>query len=348
MTSLTISLPDNKTSTGPISTMDSYVLQNIQKQDAALHGSTDDFDYIIVSDSHGRGFQKHRIRDLINTIDWGFILKNENWYKNDTDAEGNYISPLFAAFHNINSDGREAFIQGCTLSVVLIYPCKFECFSIGDSTIKIWGINPEETDIHLVFESEDHDINYTEDVTLLESRTFEEASFCRNNWPRDRCISGVLKTDEEMRIKVFEEDISNKSITMEQSAYFYFDDGSKIDMTRAMGHYPSSGTVECASLWHHKLSLCEHSLTKKIIERTETTNYMVIVGTDGIWDVVNKETEKEFAHWIKNSVGVAKRIAIYVKMLWSQEWKYIQNDSEEMTTMPKYSHDDIAVAVAHC
>ena len=48
MTSLTISLPDNKTSTGPISIMDSYVLQNIQKQDAALHGSTDDFDYIIV------------------------------------------------------------------------------------------------------------------------------------------------------------------------------------------------------------------------------------------------------------------------------------------------------------
>jgi serine/threonine protein phosphatase PrpC len=330
--------------------MESYVLQNVQKQDAALHGSTDDFDYLIVSDSHGRGFQKHRIRDLINTIDWFSILQNENWYKNDTDAEGNYISPLFAALHNINSDDRVAFLQGCTLSVVLIYPDKFECFSIGDSTIKIWGINPEEKDIHRVFESEDHDINYTEDVTLLESRTFKDALFCRNHWPRDRgCIAGVSKTDKELRIKVYEEDISNKSITMEQSAYFYFDDGSKIDMTRALGHYPSSGTVECASLWRHKLSLCEYSLTKKIIERVETTNYMVIVGTDGIWDVVNKEMENDFAYWVKNSsVGAAERIACNAEMLWLQEWKFIYNGREEMTTMPESGRDDIAVAVAYC
>ena len=43
-----------------IAKMSSFVLQNTSKQDVALHGSTDEFDYIITSDGHGQGARIER------------------------------------------------------------------------------------------------------------------------------------------------------------------------------------------------------------------------------------------------------------------------------------------------
>ena len=78
----------------------SFVLQNTSKQDVALNGSTDEFDFLIVSDGHGQGQKKHTLRKLFNVLNWSSILQNENWYKNDVDEDGEYISPLFAILHN--------------------------------------------------------------------------------------------------------------------------------------------------------------------------------------------------------------------------------------------------------
>ena len=172
MASLTISIPTNatKVTVRPVAKMSSFVLQNESKQDVALHGSTDKFDYIIASDGHGQGARKHALRDLFNSLDWSSILQNEDWYKNDVDENGAYISPLFAVLHSDTTAFSEfiATCQGCTLSVVLIYTDRFECFTIGDSTIKIW--EKSEDAWQRTFVSVDHDINFAEDVAQLEDR----------------------------------------------------------------------------------------------------------------------------------------------------------------------------------
>ena len=121
--------------------MSSFVLQNESKQDVALHGSTNEFDYIITSDGHGQGARKHVLKDLFKSLDWSSILQNKDWYKNDV---GRRRCLYFTTICNMLHSNTAAFSkitathQGCTLSVVLIYPDRFECFTIGDSTIKIW------------------------------------------------------------------------------------------------------------------------------------------------------------------------------------------------------------------
>ena len=216
--------------------MSSFVLQNESKQDVALHGSTDKFDYIITSDGHGQGNRKHALRDLFNSLDWSSILQNEDWYKNDVDKNGAYISPLFAVLHS-DTDAFSEFIatrQGCTLSVVLIYMNRFECFTIGDSTIKIW--EKSEDAWQRTFVSVDHDINFAEDVVKLEGRKRGDALFCRRNWEKDSIIKNGVRTSKKvLNLKR----LDTSKITMEQSAYFYFDDSTILNMTRALGHYPT-------------------------------------------------------------------------------------------------------------
>ena len=176
MTSLTISIPtDVPVTVRTVAKMSSFVLQNQSKQDVALHGSTDKFDYIIASDGHGQGDRKHVLRDLFKSLDWSSILQNENWYKNDVDEEGVYISPLFATLHSDTTAFSEfiATHQGCTLSVVLIYPDCFECFTIGDSTIKIWEKSVDSW--QRTFVSVDHDTNFEEDNTQLKARERDDA-----------------------------------------------------------------------------------------------------------------------------------------------------------------------------
>ena len=211
----------------------SYVLQNKSKQDVALNGSTDEFDYLIASDGHGGDSEKHMLRDLFNSLDWSSILQNENWYKNDMNENGDYISPLFTILHN--SDAFSSLFSthvGCTLSVSLIYPDRFECFTIGDSSIKIWEKNEEWS---RVFVSVDHDINFT-DVSKLEVR--DDALFCRRTW----LIKNGINLSNIRRLKV----INTNTMSMEPSAYFNFDDGSKLNMTRALGHYPSTSVTKKA------------------------------------------------------------------------------------------------------
>ena len=69
MAALTVNIPSNaekEVKFRKMSKMDSFVLQNTSAQDVALHGSTPDFDYLVVSDGHGGGPRKHVLREFIN------------------------------------------------------------------------------------------------------------------------------------------------------------------------------------------------------------------------------------------------------------------------------------------
>ena len=348
MAALTISIPTTNSAAvvRPLTKMSSFVLQNDSKQDVALHGSTDKFDYIITSDGHGQGVRKYALRDLFNSLDWSSILQNEDWYKNDVDENGAYISPLFAVLHNDTTAFSEfiATRQGCTLSVVLIYTNRFECFTIGDSTIKIW--EKSEDTWQRTFVSVDHDINFAEDIVQLKARERANALFCRRNWENASVIiKNGVRTSEVYKLQALNYD----SITMDQSAYIYFDDGTVLNMTRSLGHYPTTSIIQNAKDAGHTLSCCEHSLTKVIIDRKSNVKYAIIAATDGVWDVTAEEIEKTFIDWIIADDDAAEKCVRKVKQLWRQPWRYLYNGKDNgMTTLPDWNHDDIGCSVAYC
>jgi len=347
MASLTISVPTNVPATvRAVARMSSFVLQNQSKQDVALHGSTDEFDYIITSDGHGQGARKHVLRDLFNSLDWSSILQNKDWYKNDVDENGAYISPLFTVLHNDTKafSKMTATCQGCTLSVVLIYPDRFECFTIGDSTIKIWEKSVDSW--QRTFVSVDHDINFEKDNTCLKARERNDALFCRRHWEhKSIVVKNGIRTKDINRLKA----LDATKMTMEQSAYFYFDDGSLLNMTRSLGHYPTDSVVEKAKEAGHALSCTEHSLTKIVVDRKIDVKYAIINATDGVWDVTAEEIEKTFLGWIAEADNAAEKCVRRVKQLWSQEWEYWWDGTNNgNTTLPDWNHDDIGCSVAYC
>ena len=346
MSALAITIPTNdkeKEYIRKITKMSHFVLQAQSKQDAALHGTTKFFDYLIVSDSHGTGIKRHVLRDLITNLDWNTILQSKNWYKNDVDANGIYTSELFKALHNSLNAFSNIYStkQGCTLSIILIYKNRFECYTIGDSTIKIWEHN--EKSWNLKAKTVDHDIHFKQDVTCLEERKVENASFVRNNWRKHgvKIPGGVLRKNI-WRLKPLNEN----TITMEPSAYFYFDDTSCLNMTRSLGHHPTESIIKLAKQYNHKLSLSEHSLTKLVIPREKNKKYIVIVATDGVWDVTAESKELEYVNMISNGANT-ETIVHEVKKCWNQEWNYIfKGELSRKTTIPVSNHDDIACAIA--
>jgi serine/threonine protein phosphatase PrpC len=341
MASLSTNIP---TSARSVAKMSSFVLQNTSRQDVALHGSTDEFDYIITSDGHGQGSRKHALRDLFKFLDWSSILQNENWYKNNVDENGSYISPLFTELHSNTTAFSEdtATCQGCTLSVVLIYPNRFECFTIGDSTIKIW----EKSDTwQRTFVSVDHDINFEEDNAQLEARERNDALFCRRHWEHQSIVvKNGIRTKDINRLKA----LDATKMTMEESAYVYFDDGSLLNMTRALGHYPTASVIENAKEAGHVLSCTEHSLTKVVVERKTDVKYAIINATDGVWDVTAGDVEKTFLDSIAED-DAAEKCVRKVKQLWSQQWEYWYSGvNTGNTRLPDWNHDDIGCSVAYC
>lgn len=348
MAALTVNIPSNAEQQADfrkMSKMDSHVLQNGQSsQDVAGWGSTPDFDYLVVSDGHGGGPRKHVLREFIKTLDWDNIFQESDWYKNDIDSGGTYISPLFRSLHS----GLDAFSdqyntkQGCTLSVVLIYKDRFECFTIGDSTIKIWEEDPS-SGWKRIAETVDHDLHFLEDVEKLEQRRREDAMFTRISWEKNSCLipHGILKKNI-WRMKP----LDATTITMEPSAYFYFDDTSSLNMTRSLGHYPTRFLKKSADEQNHKLSLAEKSLTKLVIPKEEGKKYIALVCTDGVWDVTALDKEATYIDMIANG-ATAETIVTEVKKSWCQSWDYMFNgESKGQTRIPEDNHDDIGCAIA--
>ena len=347
MAALTINIPnktvEQKEDVRKCANMSSAVLQNTSEQDVALCGTTKDFDFLIVSDGHGSGQKKHVLREFIKNLDWDVIFQFEGWYKNDIDASGGYVSPLFRSLHS----GIDAFSdqynthQGCTLSVVLIYKDRFECFTIGDSTIKIWE-NAGESWTKTA-ETVDHDIHFLEDVEKLKQRRIDEAMFIRISWKKNgkKIPNGIL-SNNIWRMKP----LDSTTMTMESSAYFYFDDTSSLNMTRSLGHYPTRFLRNNAEEKNHQMSLAEQSLTKIVIPKEKGKKYIVFAGTDGVWDVTALDKEAIYIDMISKG-ATAETIVADVKKSWSQEWNYkFQDNPHTKTKIPDYNHDDIGCSIA--
>lgn len=129
------------------------VIQASTQQDFCTAGE----DYIVVSDCHGSRGNKNVLLDY---------MKNYNWaHKLDTD----WVPEVLAQ----TSQGTAH--AGATLTVFKIYPDRFECFWIGDSSGKIYCGD------RVVFETKDHDYNHEDaahlphvtrkDIKILDART---------------------------------------------------------------------------------------------------------------------------------------------------------------------------------
>jgi serine/threonine protein phosphatase PrpC len=317
-----------------------FVIQNpFHKQDVAMSGSTPDFDWILVADGHGHGSNKHMLKRLFLGLDWDVVLSDENFYKDAIGEDGEYTSALYQSIKNTSLDNyynSKLAGVGSTFSVVKIFPERFECYHIGDSTIKIYENGTR------IMKSENHDFSHPYTEILKTRKCGLEHPFRQTKiWME---TEGGVQTKEIWCPKV----LDAQNVTMQPSFYVSFDDGSKINMSRALGHIPGSDIIE--KFEGLKLSLSQQSLTKKIVPRNPDKKYAVLAATDGLWDMVCDEDDKILADFICDSENAAENIARFAKARWLQEWNYIFPGSQmsQKIVQEERDTDDIGIACAYC
>ena len=327
--------------------LSSHVIQNpFTKQDVAMSGSTADFDWILVSDGHGRGLYRHVLRELFINMDWNSILNDENFYKDIIDENGEYISTLYRNIKNATLDSHynsKLMGVGCTLSVIKIFPERFECYYIGDSSIKIYECSSEN--INMIMKSKDHDFNHSDSEVLKTRKCGLKHPFRQTDIWRD--TEGGVLTKNTWCPQV----LDAKNVTMQPSFYVSFDDGSKINMSRALGHIPSCDIIEKFKNAGLELSLSQQSLTKNVVPRNPDKKYAVLAATDGLWDMVCDKDDEVLGSFIRDEMeNAAKNIAQFAKSRWFQEWNYIFPSSQmsQKIVQKERDTDDVGIACAYC
>jgi serine/threonine protein phosphatase PrpC len=191
----------NITTTSNMNTQSSYFIQNDSKQDWGDFGINDEFDYQVISDSHGSTENKMMLIDLFKEIDWSKFLSTDTWCE-----------------EIIKKTTINSFRVGATLTVLKIYPDTIECYWIGDSTAKIYEFD-EENKVSLLWRTKDHDYNNKNDyMSMLDDKKLFP-KFVMNDTYDVQAITGNV-------------------ILSVNSKYFKIGDES-INMTRALGHQGS-------------------------------------------------------------------------------------------------------------
>ena len=262
------------------------IKQNTSKQDFIKNGRALDengieYDYIVLADGHGSRINKDIVIDFIRNYDWDTKLRFKNWYSKFT-IEFKEIVP--------KSSG-----SGSTLSVVRIYPYLFECWWIGDSSIRLYK-NSEE-----IWKSLDHDACNTQE--------------------RERLIEKGYHIKSEHKPFV----LTPTSITMVPSYRIIMASLDKIAMTRCLGHKNMTGNeIEFA-----------------VIPRNIDSSYKLVVGSDGLWDLVcNTDTP-----FLASKDVDAENLMGWIYDRWVQEWMYVNVLGNQKIKFPDWNRDDICIGV---
>ena len=176
--------------------------QNKSAQDFVTNGRSIDeegnqFLYIVVSDGHGNGFNKNKVINFISCdYDWESHLKNKNWYE---------------GFNMALTELGDTEGTGATLSVVRIYEDHFDCWWIGDSSIRIYDECGE------FWRTKDHNSTNQEELERLQKM-------------------GYKILDDHAPLVV-----TNTTITMVSANRVLLGPNDRIAMTRALGHNKKSG-----------------------------------------------------------------------------------------------------------
>ena len=295
------------------------LVQNTSRQDACGFVKGDEYSFIWCSDSHGgRDGKKFVIRDFLNSLtpdNWFKYLSQENFYIGERDEDGYFKSQLFK-----DIDETKFEDTGATLTIVKIYPDRFECFRVGDSPIYIWR------DGEIILHS-DHDDEIKEDVEKLKQRKqFDKIVGCIN----ENGIEGAHDISA----------LSHKIITVKPSPYIWWDVNTKLNMTRCIGHNdPNRFEIRKTHNEDVTLSLPSWTMTKHIIPRISGTKEKVVITTDGITNVTGNFDFPTFY-----SSEKASEIMCLAYSRWKQPWVYKYKDNpEQIQTLPDWNRDDMAV-----
>ena len=174
---------------GEIKTPSHYIIQNDSNQDFATSGSHNPeentpFDYIVVADSHGRGYSSNFYTKMFGNINWGEFIGNI-W----TDSDIGWREILM---DKCNGKENTSHI-GTTFTSVKITPEHFEVTWIGDSSAKIYK------DGELVWETKDHDYNNSEDI---EKYKFTDNFQMKDAWDIQAVSSTVMKSVKSKIIRL--------------------------------------------------------------------------------------------------------------------------------------------------
>lgn len=180
------------------SNLSNYVIQHLTKQDFATTGSTENFEYMIVADSHGgfkkRGLHKHWFVSTFKSIDWSSLLSKINW-----------IDILMKLCNT-----RLTKDIGSTFTCIKITATNFEISWIGDSTAKIYNKENGE----LVWQTNDHNYDNKNDIDTIKKYR--------------KC---VIKDDWDIQATS-----SDKMTSKRAKTFNYTKELEIMNMTRSLGH----------------------------------------------------------------------------------------------------------------
>ena len=187
---------ENKLAADKKETIFDYAIEQARSsQDFITIGTTDTFQWIVCADGHGLGKNKNTVINILRSIKWGDMLKNKNFYE---------------SINMMMVDAGDTFGTGSTLSIVKIHETYFECFWIGDSTIKIYDNDK------CIWSMENHNITNPKEEERIKK------------------LGVVLESDYAPYI------LSPLKIEMNR-AYYYRWGLEKINMTHALGHNQITG-----------------------------------------------------------------------------------------------------------
>lgn len=184
------------------------ILQNIGKQDYIVTGEANDdtntensmFQFIVVIDGHGNsGFgteTQNKTLNILKNIEWNMLLGIKDWQ-----------AGIFAMIGE-----RDTKYSGATLSIIKIYNTHFDCWWVGDSSIKIYSEGEE------YWAMRDH---------------------CSCNWEKiDEQKNKGFNVIREMKPEI----LTPNTITMVESYRVQLNFHEKIAMSHSMGHNSATGT----------------------------------------------------------------------------------------------------------
>ena len=303
------------------------IFQNTSKQDACGFIVGDEFSILWCSDSHGGSIDKKKfvIRDFFNNLSdeqWIIYLSQENFYLDTRDEHGEYISQLFK-----DIDQTKFIDTGATLSIVKIFPDRFECYRVGDSPIYIWR------DAENILYS-DHDNEKKEDIKQLKKRKYFKQNLSKNNKEK-----GIIDNQDIYPL-------SSDKITSISSYYIMWDSPCYLNMSRSIGHNSLQGFSERQDKAKKnnetiELSLPKWEMTKHVIQRVPESKERVIIATDGISTVTGT-----FDFSLMYNISAAHKIIYFAYKRWNQIWTYSfpgTEDSKER--IPIWNRDDMAVVL---
>jgi len=210
-----------------------------------------------------------------------FRLRQLNWAS--ILSFDNFADLIFAEITALGNTSTD----GATLTIIKIFDgpdAHIDVYWAGDSSAKIYKDGQE------IYRTNDHDINNSEEMERMKSRGIN------------------IKNCDKLCAK------TSNVITQLHSAYFYFTEYDRINMTHSIGHNNVTGKF----LSHDRIPI-ERSPDGK--SPNEKSLYKVVVGSDGFWDMMCPDD----IHFIAEQSNTASILGNLALTRWNKKWHFIRD-----------------------